>query len=98
MTSLRLLNYCSVYNGGNRHSEIAGGLEASCWIIFKAQPQIISRLQTYFEERTLALISVLNLEIGGRALIEAWVLKGTNMVTKKLRFLQAEREDCCQTR
>ena len=93
MTSLRLLNHCSVYNGGNRHSEIAGGLEVSCWIIFKAQPQIISRLQTYFEERTLALISVLNLEIGGRTLIEAWVLKGMNTVTKKQSILQAEKED-----
>ena len=38
---------------------MAVGLEVPCWIISKAQPLMIARLQAYFEERIWAFISVL---------------------------------------
>ena len=49
MTSIRMLKHCAVIVAldGNRHSEITGGLEVPCWIIFKAQPLMIFRLQTF---------------------------------------------------
>ena len=52
MTSLRMLKHFAVMValGGNRLSEIAGRIGFPCWIIFKAQPQMIFRLQTYFRK------------------------------------------------
>ena len=55
-------------NGGNRHS---------CWLI-----HVCIQGSTIDDFKFQAYIS-LNLEIGGRALIGAWVLKGTNTVLQQ---------------
>ena len=48
--------------------------------MFNAQPQIIARTSGLFQGKNTGSHITLNSEIGGRAHIGAWALKGRNMV------------------
>ena len=53
-----MLKHCPVMVGVDNHKSLQDYKEFFAGLYLNAQPQIIARLQTYFEKRTWALISV----------------------------------------